>query len=423
MAWKAVLDNASAQETAAKVLAASQSRTIEDFYPELHGPEIGGGFANTTGSHLIGDILTSPHVLLDLYDDPRQESLIRRYGADIDFILKLRNEGHITICANLPPERYETTEWLHGILADHRTIFRSVRTPWYFQSQSRDFMNIKNEREGRLSSWLSRRPSSEIDNLCDLMLAAHRPDSAAVLAQVLALWFTQIQSVLDPDAVNELVAEFEDKPDDAMRQLRQVRFLAVSPASAGLGGVLRAPIGQIRSLFPDTDLRDIVPEGDFARLNNINEYLVRKSTHLSTSDLTNERYWNEQLTQFRRDALWDVIADKSFRLQAMRAEQTLRVELAKMGSEDISLAAIDDYIEHVEKQRQWVSSSIDLAYTASMAVLLFCGYRYVGAAGLAARALGNQMVRNITRQIAEIAFPKLQVVNFVNRAKRRHGRL
>lgn len=134
MAWTDVLTNAYDQENHARHTATRQGVTMEDFYTELHTPPISGAFPNTLGSHLIPDLLTSPCVVADIHDWPDPSGLIATYGVDLKFLLTLRDKGHVVLCANQLPERYENRPWLHDVLADKRTIFRSVRTPMFFHS-------------------------------------------------------------------------------------------------------------------------------------------------------------------------------------------------------------------------------------------------------------------------------------------------
>src|SRR5436309_11415289 len=102
---------------------------IGHFYPELYQPSEATSFTNTLGSYLIPDLLTSQRVVIDLYDWISPESLIEIYGVDLPFLLALRDAKLVTVCANLPVERYRVHSWLFPLLADSRTLFRSIRTP------------------------------------------------------------------------------------------------------------------------------------------------------------------------------------------------------------------------------------------------------------------------------------------------------
>ena len=153
MFWRSVLDNVERQRGAAAATAAkTQKAEIEAFYPELHSKERGGLFTNTSGSLLIPELLTSPCVVVDLYDTPEEE-LVLRYRVDKKFLLTLRDLDRVVLSANADYERYEKHPWMHEILSDPRTIFRSVRTPQYFEAL---FPGIQEERERLQRSLVSR---------------------------------------------------------------------------------------------------------------------------------------------------------------------------------------------------------------------------------------------------------------------------
>jgi hypothetical protein len=143
MSWIAVKNNAEGQARAFSSISADR-KAIEAYYPELHGPSVEGQFVSTSGGPLIADLITAPHVVVDVYKYHDEAELIARYGVDLEFLLELRNSNLITIAANADLEKYQECVWMHDLLADERTVFRSVRTPLYFKSIDRDI--VKNER-------------------------------------------------------------------------------------------------------------------------------------------------------------------------------------------------------------------------------------------------------------------------------------
>jgi hypothetical protein len=117
---------------------------IEAYYPELHASRLAGQFVDTSGGPIIADLITAPHVVVNLYPYVDESELIQRYGVDLSFLISLRDRGLITLAANADPLAYNKCAWMFGILADERTVFRSVRTPLFFRSLHPE---IKKERE------------------------------------------------------------------------------------------------------------------------------------------------------------------------------------------------------------------------------------------------------------------------------------
>jgi len=64
MGFQEVEDNANRQYSAYREI---NSDNIAAFFPELHTGPVEGVFSNTIGSHLLADVLTSHHVVVDLY--------------------------------------------------------------------------------------------------------------------------------------------------------------------------------------------------------------------------------------------------------------------------------------------------------------------------------------------------------------------
>ena len=145
--WEEVKRRARDEAAFAKETTEKGANEIEKFYPELLSPEGECSFTNTLGSYLIPDLLTSYGVIVDLYDWPTPESLIQIYGVDLDFLISLRDTGLVRLCANLPTERYKQCSWLFPLLADERTIYRSIRTPAFFSSIDPEFNYRRSARE------------------------------------------------------------------------------------------------------------------------------------------------------------------------------------------------------------------------------------------------------------------------------------
>jgi hypothetical protein len=366
-AWNSVLDNASHQDSCAQQRTSSN---IEDFYPELHKSPVNGLFTNTIGSHLLGDVVGSPCVVVDIYDWNSPDDLIRVYGVDQDFLMKLRDHRHVILSANLSLERYERCTWLHPILGDKRTVFRSLRTPAFFQSRMPSMAVERTELRNRLLVYLDKLAPRDIQKFCRLTHAAHLPKSAEELANLLAIWATYVHA-LEPESALDVANGLAQEPQDLILSLRQWHLLAVTPYSGALGGYARVERTKILSYFPSTLKKNEVSDLEFVRLQNLNEYLSRIVLNTTASDLTSEQYWRS-MTAYERDRLLDKIEDRTDREEALRAEATLRSYILRAGGEDWDYRDIDAYVSKLTKRVEKWDNVTDLGFI-TMAVLFILG--------------------------------------------------
>jgi hypothetical protein len=89
----------------------------------------------------------------------------------------------VILSANQLPERYQNCTWLHDTLADKRTIFRSLRTPLFFQSHIPSLADKRSELKQKILAELNRRSQSEIASLCQMTRSAQLPNSGERLAE------------------------------------------------------------------------------------------------------------------------------------------------------------------------------------------------------------------------------------------------
>jgi len=115
----------------------TRSPLIEDYYPELH-QENATPFSCSISSNLIPDLITRRRILIDLGELPTEADLINRFGVNKAFLMELRKRKLVHIATNLDPGRHERNVWMHDILADKETIFKSTRTPRFFRARFPD---------------------------------------------------------------------------------------------------------------------------------------------------------------------------------------------------------------------------------------------------------------------------------------------
>jgi len=407
--WQKVEDNAERQLTKAKKIAKGPPVDIGAFYPELYKP-FDPPFSNTVGSHLIADILTSPCVLVDLYDWPQPSDLIKTYGVDLPFLLKLREKGHVVICANLLPERYTEATWLHEVLADERTIFRSVRTPQFFEARRKDFQEDQREFAKEIKTHLDGRPASDVTKLAMLANPTHPLDDAQQVADVFSYWGKRL-SVMNP-SMEPTVAQLATHPENVIREVRQRQLIDVSPFTAGLGSYFRRDVKKLSTDFPDRLDMGILPEKTRASIQGLNEYLTRLTARISHTDLTSEQIWNE-MSGTKRDEIHELLEDKEGRTKARKAEETLRKTLLRAGHEEWSEQQIKEYvneeIQYWEKINQIGQFGMMVTGTVAFLSGVADADYYLALAGFGTGILGSK----ITQPVIEKLVPKLQLVNFV----------
>jgi Probable molybdopterin binding domain len=217
---------------------------IEAYYPELHGPNLAGQFVNTSGGPVVADLITAPHVVVDLYPYAEEAELIRRYGVDLEFLLALRDRKLITIAANADVEAYQECPWMHDVLADERTVFRSVRTPFFFRSIYPDIVERREEWKLYLEHRFRGMTSTEVELFVAHTVHSQTP-TAQSLARQLSWEWARIDALAnkltDDGSTQETTAEaysIDDvltRPDKWLPVLYRDFALIVSPYSGHWG--------------------------------------------------------------------------------------------------------------------------------------------------------------------------------------------
>jgi hypothetical protein len=427
MGFQEVEDNANRQYSAYREI---NSDNTAAFYPELHTGPVEGVFSNTIGSHLLADILTSHHVVVDLYNYRDESELIRNYGVNKAFLLRLRDAGHVTICSNLLPKDLQDSHWLHDVLSDPRTIFRSVRTPLYFERQLPDLRARQAALKKDLLAILPK-TEADIDRLRRLTNAARPPESREAVAEILALWATRLRAAAGYEA-EETISQLQTDPESMILQLRREDLCAVAPDSAGLGGTVRLKYENLATYLPDgqpIEQASVVGEA-YMRLEALNEFLTRSILNAPQSDLTSEEYWYG-LDDYRRDRLFADLDDRQIRLDAARAEETLRLDLSNSDPGTWSEYEVERRAHELARQGERYAHYARLAEAAG--TILPAGYfihpnfehvvgiPYVGpVCALALLAishgfLSTEMRRGWLRPLAKRFSSKVHLAHFVQR--------
>src|SRR5208337_3188528 len=403
--WSAVEKRAEEELVFAKSTADNGAKRIEQFYPELHSSFGANSFTNTIGSSLIPDLLTSHGVVVDLYDWDSPESLIDVYGVDLECLLALRDENLIKLCANLPPERYKDSFWLFGLLADSRTIFRSIRTPAFISAIDPDLTRRTSERETNLKRYFDSVPPAEIERICQAVWAAHPPKDASSLASVLAVWLERLAS-FEPEIAAEVSDGFERHLIDRMPKLMRLQHQIVSPHTSALGGKMKIDRSRWAALFGEEGIDAAILKGHVA-LRKLNEYFSEVQLKLDERDLTNKQEWNNIRSADRKKII-DHLADSREKADLLAVEETLRAGLVAGGDLDPSRKSIIAYIEKLEGEEETlrgIGAGLGLAVSVAFPYLeqaLLAGFDIAKGCFTTKQLLGDRIQRVTERVIEKV---------------------
>jgi hypothetical protein len=425
MSFKAVEDNADAQIKRFSDLRSDGEAVIEAYYPELYLPEVGGLFSNTVGSHLIADLLTSPFVVVDLYGYKDESALIKHYGVDKGFLLQLREAKLIAIAAILEPQRYKHCEWMHDVLSDERTIFRSLRTPLFFRSKYPDIVDKGNDEARRAESIFARLSTSDTKRYIEASgyAASGYPDSRykgenltpSALASHLAWCWVRLNAILGSDiSPGYTIEDVITRPDPNCDLFFRDFHIAVSPHSGGLGGSFKLKETQARRLFPEVAPRDRTLL-DMTYLQAVNTALLDKVLHLDVDDLSSEGYWAHILRRGRRKEILRALKNAQTKREIMEKERRIRLRFARADYE-IKTEEIEEFLKADNQYLEDVSLVTTLGY-------LFSGYTFgylsspehLGYAGGLVGVLGAEIVKSKGKQVVEYALERLQVASFLKK--------
>lgn len=345
--WKDVKNHAKDEASFAQGVADAGTPQIEQFYPELYPSSGIPSFTNTLGSYLIPDLLTSQHVVVDIYDWPSPDSLIEVYGVDLAFLLALRDAKLITICANLPIQRYKAHSWVYTLLADHRTIFRSIRTPAFVSAADRDFERRRLDREKHLSRHFGALPGPELQRLCEGVKSAHPPSDARSLASVLAQWIERL-ATFEPEIAAKLGDQFERDVIGRVPELMRLQRLIVSPYTAALGSMMKIERKNWAALFGEESIDSLLIDGQ-VRFQNLNTYFSEATLSLDSVDLTSAELW-KSIRHSERNKIIEYLSDEARKAELMAIEEEVRIGLVKGGDRDPTRKTIRRYVEKLNSE-------------------------------------------------------------------------
>lgn len=414
-AWDRVLKNEEQQRGRfADAGLLTESPSIHRYYPELHEHHWAGQFCNTIfGLPLIPQLLTTPHVLVDLYDWQSPDQLIETYGADLPFVLRLRDEGFVQLCANLPVERYRASEWLHPLLAQSATIFRSSRTQLYLDSIEPSAQEQLNETKDRLARWLTMLSDSEVQNIAALTNSAYPPKGTPALSNALATWMIRVK-VLVPTEGAELQETIFSAPETGIPRLRQLHFCIVSPLTAGLGGDFGFIADRLRPYVMDSDEIKRLSRSDQARLQAVHDFLCAHTFGHSAEKFSTKQYWELHSDAYAQRQLIKRLRSDTERKRAFEVERTLRRKISASRG-DWPLDAVEEYVDQLKANWHRVRRALQSVVMPAAALPLFFsaddGTTVAAVAGIGVAAASCAVVREPARRALEAAFPNLRVVN------------
>jgi hypothetical protein len=411
--WQDVEKRAREETAFANEIAKKGATHIEQFYPELHSSPGTPSFTNTLGSYLVPDLLTSQTVLVDLYDWPSPDSLIKVYGVDLPFLLTLRDAKLVHFCANLPTDRYQSHSWLIPLLADSRTIFRSIRTPAFLGALDPDFTRRVSKRRADFERYFASLAVPEVERLCGAVKAARPPNNAASLASVLAQWLERLAS-FRPDLAAELSHGFEHDVVGRTPELMRLQRLIVSPHTAALGGMMKVERSIWATLFGEEGIDDAIMEGQ-VRLQALNTYFSEVQLSLDAVDLTNEQLWNT-IRHVNRDDIIDHLSDTERKADLLAVEEQLRVGLIAGGDRDPTRDSIQAYVDKLEAEVENLSRFTNLLGIAASTGFSFLSQNVLVGVGIATGFFSRKyLLGDCIRRATEGVIGKIRVVRVLGK--------
>lgn len=416
--FKEVEKNAQNQDRAFREV---RSEFIEDYYPELHREEK-PPVSCTLGGLLIPDLMTRRSILIDLDDLRTEEHLIQRYGVDKAFLMQLQARGLVHIATNLEPGRHEGNEWMHDILANRETIFKSTRTPRFFSARFPDIETTQVRYRDYLQKRLEGLSPSDYNFLIGRMDVppTHAPRAGA--ANKLAWDLARVQAMHGCSLGEDDLPTLDDlvgKPTHAMDTLYKYKFFEVSPHSGALGCEMLVPFQQIKRLMPESPPSDILRMDSVAH-EGLQAFLTTVTFNLMPADLQGSAYWHGLMPRMREsllDKLQENIQDRS----TAAVEQDLRLRIARSDSN----LSLEELRELVEKDIQMVSKYGDVVSRGYSSInTMFAGYvsktlSSLGVPNEYAWVIGAgvwgyvELKKKDAKKILEFAIPRIRVANYV----------
>jgi len=409
-----VEENAQRQE---RLFAGRKSALIEDYYPELHDKQ-SEPFTCTICSHLIPDLMTRRRILIDLDNLRTEADLIHRFGVDKAFLMKLQQRKLVIVATNLDPDQHKNNTWMHDILANQDTIFKSNRTPHFFRARFPDIEDVQRDYQIYIKSRFEKLSTQDYEFLISHMdvVPQNAPRSGA--ANKLAWDIARVEAMLREDSTigpSFTPDDILERPHPTLGLLYRDKMLAVSPHTGALGGSMLVPYQLMKRLFPHVPPNEHLRE-KLVSHEEIMSYLARVSLEVEPADLTCAKYWS-RITFYQREKLLDDLQQDGERGARAEAERNLRARISR-GHPDVSL----DEIKHfVEADIAWVKryeKICSLGYnSANFWFMMFVGeFAYwLGAASF----MAGQLLKDRAKKLLEFAAPRIQVANFVRSRTRR----
>lgn len=339
--------------------------------------------------------------------------MIKVYGVDLPFLLALRDAKLVKICANLPAERYQTHSWLFPLLADSRTIFRSIRTPAFVTAIDRDFAGRASARQTNLERYFGSLPTAEIQRLCAAVKAAHPPTDAASLASVLAQWLERLAS-FEKDVAADISEGFERHVIDRVPELMRLQRLIVSPYTAALGGMMKIERSRWATLFGEESINDAILEGQ-VRLRTLNTYFSEVELNLDGVDLTSAELWNT-IRHSERQKILDYLGDAERKADLLAVEEEIRIGLVAGGDRDPTRETIQAYVEKVEGDVENLRRLNDTLGIAVPIVFGFLSESVVAGLTVAGGFFSSKyLIGDHIRRVIECVIGKLRVVRVLGK--------
>lgn len=401
---QAIQANADTQRTKFSNTVRGSETQIEEFYPELHEGKVGANFSNALGSHLIADVATSPHLVVDLYDYKTESDLINAYGVDLEFLISLRESGLVTLAANLEPARDEHCGWLHEVLAHPHTIFRSIRTPLFFEARHPNIVDHHRDAKSRALATFEGLRSTEIDAYVSASgIFGPRPSPEALADQLAWRWVRLAAMLGDGHADDQSLEQIIRQPDPYCYFMFRDFALSVAPHSAGLGGSFQLSEETAKHLFPELTGRDKA-SNDMIAFQRLRELLLERDLDLEPAELTSVEYWREVKARGRKRILAE-LTDSSRKLDLIESERRVRRRLAHSDTAPAP-ELIEEFLDADKKHRDTLtligSLAVALSGYAFSAVADDNAYYFVGGAfGVAGATLWQARRKEITRYAAE----------------------
>jgi len=399
----------------------TRSPLIEDYYPELH-QENATPFSCSISSNLIPDLITRRRILIDLGELPTEADLINRFGVNKAFLMELRKRKLVHIATNLDPGRHERNVWMHDILADKETIFKSTRTPRFFRARFPDIESVQKEYQQYLSRRLESLSTQDYDFLISRMDVVPTNAPRAGAANKLAWDLARVQA-MDGSWLEENPFSTPDKilshPENAMDLLYRYKMLAVSPHSGALGGQMLVPYQLMKRLFPETPPNELLRNENVIH-EEIMSYLATVNLNVEPAYLTGPAYWISlsPLEQRRMlDRLEEDVQDRA----SEKVEQDLRLRIAS-NDPDISCDEIREFVEKdvaVVKRYEEICSRGYTTVNGLFAAFVINELTSLEVPMALACLLGGdawlsgEILRKDAKNLLESAVPRIRVANYV----------